>query len=73
VHRARQTALAFTQGYLGFRQINKVAAHTISAGDARVIVGLTLANGQVKRSSTVRQQVTVIVGQFVVQCPVGRC
>ena len=34
-----QTALAFTQGYLGFRQINKVAAHRISVGDARVTVG----------------------------------
>lgn len=50
---ADQTALAFTQGYLGFSQINKVAAHTISGGDARVTVGLTLPNGQVNHAAII--------------------
>jgi hypothetical protein len=50
---ADQTALAFTQGYLGFSQINKVAAHTISGGDARVTVGLTLPNGQLNRAAII--------------------
>ena len=50
---AGQTALAFTQGYLGFSQISKVAAVTISGGDARVAVGLTLPNGQVSRAAII--------------------
>ena len=50
---ADQTALAFTQGYLGFSQINKVAAHTVSGGDARVTVGLTLPNGQVNHAAII--------------------
>ncbi len=50
---ADQTALAFTQGYLGFSQINKVAAHTIRGTDARVTVGLTLPNGQVSHAAIV--------------------
>ena len=50
---ADQTALAFTQGYLGFSQIKKVAAHTISGGDARVTVGLTLPNGQMNSAATI--------------------
>jgi hypothetical protein len=50
---ADQTALAFTQGYLGFSQINKVAAHTISGGDAHVTVGLTLPNGQVNHAAII--------------------
>jgi hypothetical protein len=50
---ADQTALAFTQGYLGFSQISKVAAHTISGGDACVTVGLTLPNGQVNHAATI--------------------
>ncbi len=50
---ADQTALAFTQGYLGFSKINKVAAHTISGGGARVTVGLTLPNGQVNHAAII--------------------
>jgi hypothetical protein len=50
---ADQTALAFTQGYLGFGQINKVAAHTIRGSDARVTVGLTLPNGQLNRAAII--------------------
>ena len=34
-----RTALAFTQGYLGFRRINKVAALRMSGRDAHVTVG----------------------------------
>jgi hypothetical protein len=49
---ADQTALAFTQGYLGFGQIGKVAAHTISGGDAHVTVGLTLRLAGWKRHTT---------------------
>jgi hypothetical protein len=48
-----QTALAFTQGYLGFSQINKVAAHTINGSDAQVTVGLTLPNGQVNQAAVI--------------------
>jgi hypothetical protein len=50
---ADQTALAFTQGYLGFSQISKVAAHTVSGADARVTVGLTLPNGQVNHAAII--------------------
>ncbi len=50
---ADQTALAFTQGYLGFSRIDKVAAHTISGGDARVTVGLTLPDGQVNHAAII--------------------
>ncbi len=50
---ADQTALAFTQGYLGFSKINKVAAHTISGSDARVTVGFTLPNGQVNHAAII--------------------
>jgi hypothetical protein len=50
---ADQTALAFTQGYLGFSQISKVATDTISGGDARVTVGLTLPNGQVNHAAVI--------------------
>ena len=50
---AGQTALAFTQGYLGFHQIGKVAAHTIRGGDAHMTVGLTLPNGQVSHAAII--------------------
>jgi len=50
---ANSTALAFTQGYLGFSQISKVAAVTVSGGDARVTVGLTLPNGQVNHAAII--------------------
>jgi hypothetical protein len=47
------TALAFTQGYLGFSQISKVAAHSISGGDAHVTVGFTLPNGQLNHAAII--------------------
>jgi hypothetical protein len=50
---ADQTALAFTQGYLGFSQISKVAAHTVGGSDARVTVGLTLPNGQLSHAAII--------------------
>jgi acyl dehydratase len=50
---ADATALAFTQGYLGFSQISKVAGHTISGRDAHVTVGLTLPNGQVNHAAII--------------------
>jgi hypothetical protein len=50
---AEQTALAFAHGYLGFRQISKVAAQTIGGRDAHVTVGLTLPNGQVNRAAII--------------------
>jgi len=36
---AGMTALAFTQGYLGYTQIDKVVSQTVGAADARVSVG----------------------------------
>ena len=33
------TALAFTQGYLGFQESDRVVRHTVGATDARVAVG----------------------------------
>jgi hypothetical protein len=50
---ASATALAFTQGYLGFSQISKVAAVTVSGGDARVTVGLKLPNGKVNHAAII--------------------
>lgn len=50
---AGQTAVAFSQGYLGFTQINKVAAQTISGNDAHVTVGLTLPNGHISAAAIV--------------------
>jgi hypothetical protein len=50
---ADQTALAFTQGYLGFRRIDKVAAHTISGGGAHVTVGLALPSGQLNHAAII--------------------
>src|SRR6266545_905555 len=50
---ADQTALSFTQGYLGFPGINKVARHTIGAHDARVMVGLTLPSGRISDAATI--------------------
>jgi hypothetical protein len=50
---ADQTALSFTQGYLGFTDITKVARHTVGADDARVTVGLALPNGKVSDAATI--------------------
>ena len=36
---AQQTALSFTQGYLGYHEIDRVAASTIRGADARIAVG----------------------------------
>ncbi len=47
------TAIAFAQGYLGFTEINKVAGHRISGGDARVTVGLTLPNGHISSAAII--------------------
>ncbi|MET8436526.1 hypothetical protein ABZV61_27830 [Streptomyces sp900116325] len=40
-----QTALSFTQGYLGFREIGRVTAHTVKGRDARIGVGLSRPAG----------------------------
>ena len=50
------TAVAFSQAYLGFGEINKVAGRSVSEGDARVAVGLTLPDGQVSSAAIVRLQ-----------------
>jgi acyl dehydratase len=47
------TAVAFSQGYLGFSAINKVAGHSISGGDAHVTVGLTLPNGHISSAAII--------------------
>jgi hypothetical protein len=47
------TAVAFSQEYLGFSEINKVADHRVSQGDARVAVGLTLPDGRVSSAAIV--------------------
>lgn len=47
------TAIAFSQGYLGFSEINKVAGHSISGGDAHVTVGLTLPNGHISSAAII--------------------
>jgi len=50
---AELTAVAFSQEYLGFSEINKVAGHSVSQGDARVTVGLTLPDGRVSSAAIV--------------------
>jgi hypothetical protein len=40
-----QTALSFTDGYLGYTDINKVVRQTVGATDARVAVGFNNPNG----------------------------
>jgi acyl dehydratase len=47
------TAVAFSQGYLGFGDINKVAGRSISGGDAHVTVGLTLPNGHISSAAVI--------------------
>jgi hypothetical protein len=50
---ADQTALSFTQGYLGFTGITKVARHAVGPKDARVTVGLALPNGKISDAATI--------------------
>ncbi|MBT2445613.1 hypothetical protein J7F03_00615 [Streptomyces sp. ISL-43] len=40
-----QTALSFTQGYLGFQDVGRVSARTVSGRDARIGVGLSAPEG----------------------------
>ncbi|GAA0662443.1 hypothetical protein GCM10010193_12190 [Kitasatospora atroaurantiaca] len=40
-----QTALSFTQGYLGFQDVSRVSSHTVSGRDARIGVGLSTPEG----------------------------
>lgn len=47
------TALSFTQAYLGFKEINRVASHTVGDRDARVTVGLLLPNGTISHAAVV--------------------
>jgi hypothetical protein len=47
------TALAFTQGYLGFSHIGKVAALRMSGGDAHVTVGLIRPDGHVSAAAVI--------------------
>lgn len=50
---ADQTALHFTQGYLGFTDIDRVVAHTVSGADARVTVGAALPGGGALRAAVI--------------------
>jgi hypothetical protein len=50
---AQQTALSFTQGYLGYTEINRVAATTISGRDARVAVGFRTDAGRVGTAAVI--------------------
>lgn len=42
---ADQTALAFTQGYLGYTEVNRVVRSSVSGGQARVAVGYRIPEG----------------------------
>jgi hypothetical protein len=50
---ARQTALSFTQGYLGYTEIDQIAATTISGDHARVAVGLRTDAGRVGTAAVI--------------------
>jgi hypothetical protein len=50
---AALTALSFTQGYLGFRDIDRVARQTSGGGDARVTVGFLLPNGHTSSAAII--------------------
>lgn len=50
---ADRTALAFTQGYLGFHQIDMVARRVVGHQEAHVTVGLTLPNGAVSHAAII--------------------
>jgi hypothetical protein len=45
------TALAFTQGYLGFGRIDKVAALSLSGGDAHVTVAFHRPDGHISAAA----------------------
>jgi hypothetical protein len=47
------TALAFTQGYLGFSRVDKVAALTLNGGDAHVTVGFHRPDGHVSAAAVI--------------------
>jgi hypothetical protein len=47
------TALAFTQGYLGFGRIDKVAALSLNGGDAHVTVGFHRPDGHVSAAAVI--------------------
>jgi hypothetical protein len=42
---AQQTALSFARGYLGYTEIDRVSASTISGGDAHIGVGFRIPDG----------------------------
>jgi hypothetical protein len=42
---AQQTALSFTQGYLGYTEVNRVVRSTVGTVDARVTVGYPIPEG----------------------------
>ncbi|HEX6471499.1 MAG TPA: hypothetical protein VF069_20525 [Streptosporangiaceae bacterium] len=42
---AQQTALSFARGYLGYTEINRVSASTVSGGDAHIGVGFKIPDG----------------------------
>ncbi|MET9856795.1 hypothetical protein ABZY57_28155 [Streptomyces sp. NPDC006450] len=48
-----RTALAFTQGYLGFKDVGRVTQRTVTGRDARIGVGLNLPPGAEGYRSTV--------------------
>jgi len=48
-----RTAIAFTQGYLGFTRINKPLALRMSGGDARLTVGFTRPDGHVSAAAVI--------------------
>jgi hypothetical protein len=50
---APQTALSFTQGYLGYTEINRVATTTISGRHARVAVGFRTNTGRIGKAAVI--------------------
>jgi hypothetical protein len=50
---AGQTALSFTQGYLGFAGINLITGQTVRQGDARVAVGFAITPGRTSTAAVI--------------------
>ncbi len=50
---AGQTALSFTQGYLGFAGINLITGPTVRPGDARVAVGFAITPGRTSTAAVI--------------------
>jgi hypothetical protein len=50
---AGQTALSFTQGYLGFAGINLITGQTVRQGDARVAVGFAITAGRTSTAAVI--------------------